>query len=219
MKPYQKLISSLEGIYSPQGDVSWVKRNSFIFTQAAVNDLAIAGSIAIAIARKKSIRQPGDIDFVCDSIERARSFIKAVEDKLLDYSCYYKVMTNHKTSFCPPSCSAHFRIITPFWMPICVMVIDPSMLRWWIHCGSYNVQDFNSVIDAAKALDERDNRGRGVELEGDKELSDIMSSEAESREKSERYADDIDEMDYDPVIDEGCFSRKQIDETSSGSVA
>jgi len=191
MKPYEIFTEELEKIYKPVGETDWVKQNSFIFTMASINNLAIAGSIAIAVARKKAVKIPGDIDFVCDSVEQAKKFISSVENKLWDYSCYYRVLTNHKTKFCPPGCSVHFRIITPFWMPICVMVIDPAMFQWWLFCKCYNVQNFNKVVQAAKDLDARDGKKRMEAIQEEDDIRELL--EVDGAPKKEEPPIDVED--------------------------
>lgn len=152
-----KLKPLLASLYEPFGN-EWVKQNGIIFDQARKHSLTLAGSIAIAVGRKKAIRPPGDIDFVCVDITQARAFVHGLEDFLLTRSVYWKVQTNSKTSFCPRGCTAHVRFTAPFWLPVCVMVI-PEVHAWLIE-GGYSIQQFNDVVAAAKELDSRDGKGR-----------------------------------------------------------
>ena len=152
-----KLKSLLTQIYEPFGN-AWVKQNGIVFDQARKVGLTLAGSIALAVGRKKAVRLPGDIDFVCSTIQEARAFVAALEDFLLKRSVYWKVQTNSRTSFCPENCTAHVRFTAPFWLPICIMVIGE--VRHWRTDGGNLVQQFDDVVKAAKSLDERDGKGR-----------------------------------------------------------
>lgn len=152
-----KLKTLLGQIYEPFGN-EWVKQNGFVFDKARQTGATLAGSIALAVGRKKAVRPPGDLDFVCQSIQEARNFIHALEDFLFKRSIYWKVQINSKTAFCPDGCSVHFRFTAPFWLPICVMVIPE--VRFWRVDGGNQIQQFDDVVRAAKALDDRDGKGR-----------------------------------------------------------
>lgn len=156
-----KLKTLLGKIYEPFGN-EWVKHNGFVFDQARACGLALAGSIAIAVSRKKAIKLPGDIDFVCQNNSEAQYFINILQDYLLKKSVYWKIQVNSKTHFCPKGCTAHFRITVPFWLPICVMVIGE--VKYWRIEGGNQIQQFNDVVNAAKALEERDGKDRTSSL-------------------------------------------------------
>jgi hypothetical protein len=173
----------LQSIYATVGN-EWVNRNGIVFLSATTEGLAIAGSIAVAIGRKKAIRIPGDIDLVCAEVKQAKAFIARLEDKLMQSSVYWKVQTNNRTAFCPDGCTTHFRITAPFWLPICVMVIGE--VKMWRTQGGNPVQQFEDVVRAAEALDERDGRDRLTEeeprdpLKGSKWDLDVDFSATES---------------------------------------
>lgn len=157
-----KLTSLLSQIYEPFGN-EWVKQNTFVFDVARKTGITLAGSIAIAVARKKAIKSPGDIDFVCHSPNEAQHFINTLQDYLLTKSVYWKVQINSRTDFCPKGCTAHFRFTAPFWLPICVMVIG-EVQHWRITGGNF-IQDFNDVVQSAKDLELRDGKDRTSHLE------------------------------------------------------
>lgn len=152
-----KLKDLLSTIYESLGN-HWVAQNGIVFDQARVAGLTLAGSIALAVGRKKAVRPPGDIDFVCATIGEARTFVAALENFLLKRSVYWKVQTNSRTAFCPDGCTAHVRFTAPFWLPVCVMVIGE--VRHWRVEGGNLIQQFDDVVKAAKSLDERDGKGR-----------------------------------------------------------
>lgn len=152
-----RLKTLLTSIYEPFGN-HWVKSNGIVFDAARQAGLTLAGSIALSVGRKKTVRLPGDIDFVCETVSQARDFIKRLEDFLLKKSVYWKVQINSKTAFCPDGCTVHFRFTAPFWLPICIMVIPK--VSYWRVTGGDQIQNFDDVVKAAKALDERDGKGR-----------------------------------------------------------
>lgn len=157
-----KLKTLLGQIYEPFGN-EWVKQNGIVFDVARTTGITLAGSIAIAVARKKAIKLPGDIDFVCHSDDEALHFINSLQDYLLSKSVYWKVQVNSRTCFCPTGCTAHFRLTAPFWLPICVMVIGE--VRHWRAGGGNLIQDFNDVVESAKELEARDGKDRTSHLE------------------------------------------------------
>lgn len=156
------LQTLLYEIYEPFGN-EWVTKNSYVFSAAKRASLSLAGSIAISIGRKKAIKNPGDIDYVCSSVDEARKFITDLEKLLFQKSTYWSVQTNSKTAFCPEGCSAHFRIKTAFWLPICVMVIPE--VHFWRVKGGHKIQSFDDVVESAKLLEERDGKDRTSHLD------------------------------------------------------
>lgn len=157
-----KLKTLLGQIYEPFGN-EWVKKNGIVFDVARSTGITLAGSIAIAVARKKAVKPPGDIDFVCGSPNEALHFINALQDYLLGKSVYWKVQVNSRTCFCPNGCTAHFRLTAPFWIPICVMVIRE--VKHWRTGGGNLIQSFDDVVAAAKDLELRDGKDRTSHLE------------------------------------------------------
>lgn len=158
-----KFTDHLKTIYIDFEPETWVHQNSFVFHTAKKCGLAICGSIAIAVGRKKAIKKPGDIDFVASDLTAATAFVGALQAKLFQYPSFWKVMINNQTSFCPPGCVTHFRIQTGFWMPICVMVLPKDKFNIWYTEGGQIIQQFNNVIDAASELQERDGKERVTE--------------------------------------------------------
>jgi hypothetical protein len=157
-----KLKSLLGQIYEPFGN-EWVKGSGIVFDIARNSNVSLAGSIAIAVARKKAAKAPGDIDFVAPNSEDAQKFIAALQNYLLTKSVYWKVQVNSRTHFCPKGCVAHFRMTVPFWLPICVMVIG-EVSSWRVEGGN-QIQSFDDVVEAAKDLQLRDGKDRTSHLE------------------------------------------------------
>ncbi len=158
-----KFTEHLNSIYSQFSPETWVNQNSFVFYNAKKCGLALAGSIAISVGRKKAIKIPGDIDFVSPSLEKAMEFVGILQAKLFQYPSYWKVMINNRTAFCPPGCTTHIRVQTGFWLPICIMVIPTDTFHVWRTEGAQIIQKFDDVVLAAEALDERDEKGRITE--------------------------------------------------------
>jgi len=69
------LIVELENLYTPI-DYKWVSRNSLVLNAARQSGIALGGSIAMAITRKKAVKEPGDIDFFTSDMKKAENFIK-----------------------------------------------------------------------------------------------------------------------------------------------
>lgn len=157
-----KLKTLLGQIYEPFGN-EWVKQNGFVFDAARTTGITLAGSIAIAVARKKAVKPPGDIDFVCSSNAEALHFLNVLQEYLLSKSVYWKVQVNSRTCFCPTGCTAHFRLTAPFWLPICIMVIG-SVNHWRVSGGNL-IQDFADVLESAKDLEARDGKDRTSHLD------------------------------------------------------
>lgn len=157
-----KLKTLLGQIYEPFGN-EWVRQNGFVFDAARTSGITLAGSIAIAAARKKAVKSPGDIDFVCASNAEALHFLNALQEYLLSKSVYWKVQINSRTCFCPTGCTAHFRLTAPFWLPICIMVIVE--LHHWRVSGGNLIQDFSDVVESARELEERDGKDRTSHLD------------------------------------------------------
>jgi len=155
-----KLTELLTTVYAGFNESKWIEHNNYVFWAARKHNLALCGSIAIAIARKKAIKIPGDIDLVCGSQSQAFQFINTLQEKLLTKKTYWSTRVNSGTDFCPPGSTTHIRFNCGFWLPICVMVIPEENFKYWRSAQGTMIQDFSVVINAAKAMDERDSKGR-----------------------------------------------------------
>lgn len=160
------ITDALRTAYKLNAD--WIKANEFVFQAAKDCGLAVAGSIARALGRKRADSPPNDIDFVAVSEHDAMAFISALQVKLLTYPTHFRIYVNSRNEYVPPGSLIHFRIQTAFWLPICVMVIAPEAFKFWFAQGGMRVQLFKLAAEAGRRLDERDNKGR---CEGEEELA------------------------------------------------
>lgn len=152
-----KFTELLTSIY---GDKLWIERNNFVFWAARKSGLSLGGSIGIAVSRKKMVNQPNDIDFLAHNFGCAQSFIHLLERKLFQRKSYWKTMVNHGTDFCPEGVETHIRFQCFLWLPICIMVLPKGKLSSWRTSQGMQIQNFKDIVSAAKALDERDEKGR-----------------------------------------------------------
>ncbi len=161
-------MSQIDHLSEIFGDAPWIKASACVFDYSKECGLAVAGSIARAIARKKpSVTQPGDIDLVAASENDALAFLEMCQRMLLRYRGHWRIFVNHKTEFTPPGAITHFRIQTAFWLPICVMVIPQDKFRFWFSQGGIRVQLYEITCQTADELDKRDGRRRVTEDEAD----------------------------------------------------
>lgn len=149
----------LKSIYSSL-ETEWIDHNRCIFESAVSSGLAVAGSIAMAIACKKAKKLPKDIDFVCCSMNDAMAFIASLQVILLRYQSHWRIYANHNNEFVPPGCITHFRFQCAMWMPVCVMVIPADKFQFWFSQGGIRVQKFQFAKDAAKKLEAVDRKDR-----------------------------------------------------------
>lgn len=161
-----KFTEFLTTVYPPDfNEDYWIENNNYVFWAAREHGLALAGSIAIAVSRKKAVKKPGDIDLVASNLIQAFQFIYTLQEKLLTYKAFWNIRVNNRTDFCPPGSTCHIRFMSPFWMNICVMVIPEENFKIWRSSQGMMIQDFNSILSAAKAMDERDGKNRIEQIE------------------------------------------------------
>lgn len=164
MKAFQQ---HLQGIYGQVPGSEWVNKNGFVFEQAKLHGLALAGSISIAAAKGRTTKQPSDLDFVCASFGEAQAFINALERKLTEYKSHWRVYVNHGNDYVPPGAISHFRFQSAIWLPICVMVIPAEKFQCWFCTGGMRVQLFTFTKDAAAELSKVDQKARDLDDDDD----------------------------------------------------
>lgn len=152
------LIEQLENLYEPVGN-QWVTQNSLVLNIARQSGIAIGGSIAMAITRKKVVKEPGDLDFFTSDMKKAEDFVKRITDWLNNRpNTYYNIRINNETTHCLEGVIRHYRLVVPFWLPICVMVLEkPIRQFWW---NKQPVQFFDDVVQAAKQTTAIDGKER-----------------------------------------------------------
>lgn len=155
----------LTSVYSGL-ETAWIERNRCVFEYACSAGLALAGSIAMAVACKKAKKTPSDIDFVCCSANDVMAFIAALQSVLMRYESHWRIYVNHNNDFVPPGCLTHFRFQCALWMPICIMVIPAEKFQYWFAPGGLRVQRFEFAKDAASKLEKVDNKDRTSDFDG-----------------------------------------------------
>ncbi len=158
MKEKSEQIVALENLYKDVGN-NWVVKNSLVLNIARQSGVAIGGSIAMAITRKKAVKEPGDIDLFTDSQVKAEDFIKRLTSYLNGRpNTYYDMRINNRTEHCLEGVVRHYRVKVPFWLPICVMVLEkPIRTFYW---NKMPVQFFDDVVSAAKKASDIDGKTR-----------------------------------------------------------
>lgn len=156
MKKIPHYITELENIYS-EFDNSWCQKNSLVLYLARKNKLAIGGSIGIAISRKKAHKMPGDFDFFTSSYKDAWTFVSMLLDYLSRKSgTYGDIKFQNETKFTLKGVKNYFRITIPFWLPICVMVLEEPVRKFYWE--TIAVQYFDDIVVAAKTTTEIDKK-------------------------------------------------------------
>lgn len=171
-------IDNLTSVYYGL-ESEWIEKNRCVFESAGQSGLAVAGSIAMAVACKKAKKPPKDIDFVCCSVNDAMAFIASLQSVLMGYKSHWRIYVNHDNDFVPPGCTTHFRFQCAFWLPICIMVITAEKFQFWFAKGGMRVQRFDFAKDAAKQLEKVDNKDR---------TSDFILEEVVKTEPDEQHA-------------------------------
>lgn len=173
-----KYVTELETIYQ-NFDNLWCARNALILHFAKRNKLAIGGSIGIAISRQKAHKIPGDLDLFTDSYDDAWSFISMLSNYLSKRTgTYGDIKFQNETKFTLKGVKNYFRIIVPFWLPICVMVLDKPVRKFY--WKTLAVQYFDDIADAAKTTTEIDNKNERMSFSLDIDWDDDIVFDAES---------------------------------------
>ena len=154
-----KLLSNLYDLYEDH-DPSWVQSNSWVLNNARRNSVSIGGSIALAIGGKQAFKHPGDIDLFTENELDAIEFISQTIQFLASTknSNYYSLCVNNKTSRCLEGVTSHYRLIVPFWKPICLMVMAEEFPFYYYH--GLRVQSYNFVKQKAMEVTLIDGKDR-----------------------------------------------------------
>lgn len=154
-----KLVEGLEELYKPLGN-EWVNNNAFILNTARRCELAIGGSIGMAIGRKCARKIPGDIDLFNDDYSKSLAFLSEVVEFLSNKieSVGYKIQFNNNTKFTLPGVSHHIRITVPFWKPVCIMTLKRSLRAYFFK--GLMVQDYTDIKSAAETIEKIDGKPR-----------------------------------------------------------
>ena len=135
----------------------WIKNNSIVIDLAMRHKMAIAGSFAIGLSTKNPHKEPGDIDFVCESPTEAMEFISALALFLAKKNVHYQIRSNNNNKYMAPLATNHFRLFCPFWKEICIMVIPKVDFYYW---KGLRIQLYKSVRAAMEAIEIKSPKGR-----------------------------------------------------------
>lgn len=170
-----KKITALQEIYGSVGN-EWIRKNSLVLKIAQQSGVALGGSIAMAITRKKAIKIPGDLNFFTDDQRKAEDFVNRITRFLNNRkNTYYNMRINNETAHCLEGVKRHYRIVVPFWLPICVMVLDKPIRQFFWH--RQPVQYFDDVVEAAKKTTATDGKERVDIKKGNKFSVDFKLDE------------------------------------------
>lgn len=177
IKTYEKITE----LYEAHGlDSSWVKKNAIVIQMSQVHGLAIAGSLAMGIMCPNQIKkEPGDLDFVCDTIDQANSFIAKLNIFLSSKQVFYQIRCNNNNKFTAPGATIHFRYFCPFWKEICVMVIPKVNYFYW---NGLKIQLYGDVKSSMKEIEEKSPKGRIILMEDDEPAVDNPRDKADTPE-------------------------------------
>jgi hypothetical protein len=139
--------------------VAFNKRHSWIFTTAKRKGVALCGGCAAAVSLGNADYAPKDIDFVATK-DSALEFLDAINGLLIGKSVHYRVYANVGNSFVPSTALAHYRITSPFWLPICLFVLSDETFRAYRIKGGHMLQIYSDIKAAAEELTEIDNKPR-----------------------------------------------------------
>jgi hypothetical protein len=194
-------LSKLYGPLFVEDAPNWVRKNELVLNYARKSNLVVGGSIAMAITRKKVVKIPGDLDFFTNDNEDAMYFLTAMMYYLHKKpGSHYRIFVNNQTKFTLPGVISHYRLEgPPYWLPICVMVIEKP-IRYFAWHG-LRVQFFDDVVAAAKDVTKRDGKER-VDVEP------IVWKDAHKKTITMDFADDFDFPDVlcGESSDAKCFS-------------
>ena len=156
-------IKALTELYNPlfvADTPNWVRKNEILLNYARKSNLVVGGSIAMAITRKKCVKIPGDLDFFTNSHDDVIKFLEAIMKYLHKKpGSHYRIFANNQTKFTLPGVLSHYRLEgPPYWLPICVMVLEQP-IRFFAWHG-LRVQFFDDVVAAAKDVTKRDGKER-----------------------------------------------------------
>lgn len=138
---------------------AFVHKHRWLLEMARYCEVAICGGCAAAIVKENEDYIPGDLDFVTTKGNALR-LIDNINHFLLDYKVHYRIGVNSKNDFVPPSALAHFRVMCPFWLPVCVFVLPDDKFKYYRINDGYLLQYAEHVQAAADEMTLIDGRPR-----------------------------------------------------------
>ena len=152
----------LNDIYSYCGETDWIKPHLCVFYEAFRAQLAIGGSVGLALGHRHPGSEPNDLDFVATSHADALAFIGGLVDKAEKYRFVIKVFIQNRTDWVPTEATAHYKIISSMWKDICVFV-RPNVNVYY-RCKGLRVQKYDDITKKAKELEKKDGKARCVNM-------------------------------------------------------
>lgn len=138
---------------------SFVSRHIWLLELARSCEVAICGGCAAAICKDNRSYEPADLDLVSTKANALR-FINEVNHFMLQRGVHYRVLVNSQNDFVPPPAVAHFRVLAPFWVPVCLFVLPHEKFRYYRIQEGYLIQLPQDIKEAADHMTERDERER-----------------------------------------------------------
>lgn len=140
-------------------DTKWIDRCAGVFYYAFRHNLAICGNIGLALGHKNPYKVPSDIDFVTDSTDSAMRFAQRLTLCAIRYPTFIKSTISTNPRFVAPGAILHIRIESPFWLPVCVFVINGPLRIWYARIG-LRVQKYDDIVSAAREIQKKDGKHR-----------------------------------------------------------
>jgi hypothetical protein len=135
------------------------KRHGWLLYTAKRLGVALCGGCAAAVTKGNAEYVPKDIDFVAKQSD-ALLFIAAINEFMLKRSVHYRVYANSKNKFVPKTATAHFRITSPLWLPVCLFLIPDDKFRSYRIARGHILQLYTDIQSAAADMTEIDSKPR-----------------------------------------------------------
>lgn len=170
---------------------SFLRRHDWLLDAAKSCEVAICGGVAAAICKERSDYVPADLDLVSTKANALR-FLDQVNHFLLEREVHYRVYVNSRNVYVPAPATNHFRIQTPFWLPVCLFVLPHDGFRYYRIQGGHLLQWAEDVKAAADGLTQTDAKPRlANELDCFPELEiDLAAPDHDAPELND-FADDF----------------------------
>lgn len=137
----------------------FVRKHDWLLQAARLNEVALCGGCAAAISKGRSDYIPADLDFVTTKANALR-LLDQINHFLIERSIHYRVYVNSHNDFVPEPAVAHFRVQTPFWLPVCLFVVPHDQFRFYRIEKGHLLQLPQDVKQAADHMTERDEKPR-----------------------------------------------------------
>ncbi len=170
----------------------FVQKHEWLLGMTHTCGVAICGGCAAAIVKEKTDYVPADLDLIATK-DSALAFIRIVTDFLLEKQVHFRIYANSRNDFVPKPAVAHFRIQTPFWVPICIFVLPYDKFRTYRIPGKFLLQLSTDVQKAAEELTKVDEKPRIA--------SDLEEQESEMTDEEMERDALADSMDFHEFLE------------------